>query len=71
MKVIKPRSDLSTKAVELRHYCLAFQSARCDSSVVSQIDRAQKKLDVQMKTHICNGQNPTAVLELLARFNTP
>ena len=66
--MIRPLSDLFTKAVDYRTYRLESRSARYDASTAWRINRYRKKLDLQMKTHTFGGQDPIAVLGLLARF---
>lgn len=68
--MIKPVNDLFTKAVDYGNYRLAKRRARYDSSVASTTHLMQDKIDVRKKTHIITGQDPIAILGILARLKT-
>lgn len=69
MKSIELLNDLFIKAADYRNYRLANKNAPCDYSVASKT-HWPKKLDGQIMTHSFSGQDPIAILRILARFKT-
>lgn len=70
LEVIEPPNDLIAKTIDYRKYRPASRWTRKNSSVTSRNNRMGNKLDVQMKTQTCSGQDPIAVLRFLAQAKT-
>lgn len=69
LRVIAPLSDLFTKAMDYRKYCLASKCPGYDSSMAGRVPPMQKKLKVQTETPAFSEEDPMAVLGFLARLN--